>query len=153
MARYRIKLTESEVIELLSVIKKGSHTSQSYRAACVLLNCDEGDYAVGKSSNEQIVQVLKIGMRTIDRIKQKCVEGGIEAALERSTTTRIYDKKVDGDLEAKIVQLCCSEPPEGFAKWTLRMLAEKVVELGYIDKISHVSVHNTLKKTNLSRGK
>jgi len=153
MARYRIRLTESEVIELLSIIKKGSHTSQSYRAACVLLNCDEGDYAVGKSSNEQIVQVLKIGMRTIDRIKQKCVEGGIEAALERSTTTRIYDKKVDGDLEAKIVQLCCSEPPEGFAKWTLRMLAEKVVELGYIDKISHVSVHNTLKKTNLGRGK
>ena len=153
MARYRIRLTESEVIELLSIIKKGSHTSQSYRVACVLLNCDEGDYAVGKSSNEQIVQVLKIGMRTIDRIKQKCVEGGIEAALERSTTTRIYDKKVDGDLEAKIVQLCCSEPPEGFAKWTLRMLAEKVVELGYIDKISHVSVHNTLKKTNLSRGK
>ena len=153
MARYRIKLTQSEVSELLSIIKKGSHTSQSYRAACVLLNCDEGEYSVGKSTNEQIVQVLKIGMRTVDRIKQKCIEGGIEAALERSATTRIYDKKVDGDLEAKIVQLCCSEPPEGFAKWTLRMLADKVVELGYIEKLSHVSVHNTLKKTNLSHGK
>jgi hypothetical protein len=153
MAKYRIKLTQSEVSELLFIIKKGSHTSQSYRAACVLLNCDEGEYSVGKSTNEQIVQVLKIGMRTIDRIKQKCIEGGIEAALERSATTRIYDKKVDGDLEAKIVQLCCSEPPEGFAKWTLRMLADKVVELGYIEKLSHVSVHNTLKKTNLSHGK
>jgi len=153
MTKYRIKLTQEEVTELLSVIKKGSHTSQAYRAACVLLNCDEGDYSVGKSTNEQTAQVLKIGMRTIDRIKQKCVEGGIERALERAESERIYDKKVDGDLEAKIVQLCCSEPPQGFSRWTLRMLADKVVELGYIDGLSHVSVYNTLKKTNLSLGK
>ena len=73
--------------------------------------------------------------------------------MERAESTRIYEKKVDGDLEAKIVQLCCSEPPKGFARWTLRMLSDKVVELGYIDKLSHVSVYNTLKKTNLSLGK
>jgi len=153
MAKYRIKLTEEEVIELSSIVKKGSHTTQTYRAAYVLLNCDEGAYSLGKSTSEQITKVLKIGMRTIDRIKQKCFEGGLDAALERSESTRIYDKKVDGDLEAKIVQLCCSEPPKGFAKWTLRMLADKVVELGYVDKLSHVSVHNTLKKTNLNHGK
>jgi len=153
MAKYKIKLTEEEVFELTSVVKKGSHTTQSYRAAYVLLNCDEGDYSLGKSTNEQIAKVLKIGMRTIDRIKQKCFSGGIEAALERFESSRIYEKKVDGDLEAKIVQLCCSEPPKGFARWTLRMLADKVVELGYVDDLSHVSVHNTLKKTNLSLGK
>ena len=153
MAKYRIKLTQEEVTELLSVIKKGSHSTQSYRAAYVLLNCDEGVYSIGKSTNEQIAQVLKIGMRTIDRIKQKCVEGGVSGALEREESTRIYDKKVDGDLEAKIVQLCCKEPPEGFSRWTLRMLADKVVELGYIDDLSHVSVYNTLKKTNLNLGK
>jgi len=153
MAKYRIKLTQEEVIELRSIIKKGSHTSQTYKAAYVLLNCDEGDYSLGKSTNEQIVKVLKIGMRTIDRIKQKCVEGGVDCALERAASSRVYEKKVDGDLEAKIVQLCCSEPPKGFARWTLRMLSDKVVELGYIDKLSHVSVYNTLKKTNLSLGK
>jgi len=153
MARYKIKLTQEEVIELTSIIKKGSHTTQAYRAAYVLLNCDEGDYSLGKSTNEQIAKVLKIGMRTVDRIKQRCVEGGLERALERSEGTRIYDKKVDGDLEAKIVQLCCSEPPKGFARWTLRMLADKVVELGYVDELSHVSVYKTLKKTNLSPGK
>jgi len=153
MAKYRIKLTKEEVIELSSIVKKGSHTTQTYRAAYVLLNCDEGEYSLGKSTNEQITKVLKIGMRTIDRIKHKCFEGGLDAALERSEGTRIYDKKVDGDLEAKIVQLCCSEPPKGFAKWTLRMLADKVVELGYVEKLSHVSVHNTLKKTNLNHGK
>jgi transposase len=119
----------------------------------VLLNCDEGDYSLGISANEQISKVLKTGMRTIDRIKQRFMEGGLERALERSESTRVYDKKVDGDLEAKIVQLCCSEPPRGFSAWTLRMLADKVVELGYVDKLSHVSVHNTLKKTNLSLGK
>jgi transposase len=153
MAKYRIKLTKEEVEELRSIIKKGSHTTQSYRASYVLLNCDEGDFSLGKSTNEQTSKVLKVGMRTIDRIKQKFVEGGLERALERSESKRIYTQKVDGDLEAKIIQLCCSEPPQGFAKWTLRMLADKVVELGYVDKLSHVSVHNTLKKTNLNLGK
>lgn len=153
MAKYRIKLTEEEVIELKSIIKKGSHSTQAYRAAQVLLNCDEGGYSLGKSTNEEISNVLKIGMRTIDRIKQRFVEGGLERALERAESTRIYPKKVDGDLEAKIVQLCCSEPPKGFAKWSLRLLASEVVKLEYVDYISHVSVRKTLKKTNLSRGK
>jgi len=153
MAKYRIRLTKEEVSELTSLIKKGSHTTQSYRAAYVLLNCDEGDFSLGKSINEQIAQVLKIGMRTIDRIKKKFIEGGLERALERAESSRIYAKKVDGDLEAKIVQLCCSEPPKGFSRWALRMLADTVVELGYVDTLSHVSVHNTLKKTNLNLGK
>jgi hypothetical protein len=153
MAKYKINLTQDEVNELTSIVKKGSHTTQAYRAAYVLLNCDEGVYSLGKSTNEQICKVLKIGMRTIDRIKQRCVEGGLERALERAESTRVYAKKVDGDLEAKIIHLCCSEPPQGFSKWALRMLADKVVELGYVDKLSHVSVYNTLKKTNLSLGK
>jgi len=153
MVKYRVKLSKEEVGELTSIIKKGSHTTQTYKAAYVLLNCDEGEYSLGKTTNEQISKVLKIGMRTIDRIKQRCIEGGLERALERAESTRVYDKKVDGDLEARIVQLCCSEPPKGFSKWTLRMLSDKVVELGYVDKLSHVSVYNTLKKTNLSLGK
>jgi transposase len=153
MVKYRIKLTKDEVNDLSSIIKKGCHTSQSYRAACVLLNCDEGEYSLGKSTGEQISKVLKIGMRTIDRIKQRCIEGGVERAMERAESDRIYDRKVDGDLEAKITQLCCSESPEGFSRWTLRLLAEKVVELGYIESLSHVTVYNILKKTNLSHGK
>ena len=153
MTKYRIKLTQEEVNELSSILKKGSHTSQSFRAASVLLNSDEGDCSLGKSSNEEIAKVLKIGMRTIDRIKQRCVEGGVDRALERAESKRIYVGKVDGDLEARITRLSCSETPEGYARWTLRLLAEKVVELGYVDYISHVSVGNVLKKTNLSPGK
>ena len=119
----------------------------------MLLNCDEGEYSHGKSTHEKIAEILKIGMRTIDRIKQKCVEGGLERALERAESTRIYDRKIDGDVEAKLVALCCSSPPEGRAKWTVRLLADRMVELQYIESISHVSVYHALKKTNFSPGK
>lgn len=152
MIHYTIKLTKTEVEDLREIIKKGFHTSQTFRTAYILLNCDVGKYS-DKVTNEQISKVLKIGMRTIDRIKKKFIEEGFEASLERRPTQRIYEKKVDGDVEAKLVTLCCSEPPKGFAKWSLRLLADKMVELKYVESISHVTVRSVLKKTNLSRGK
>jgi len=150
--RYTIKLTKSEVEELHVIINKGSHTSQTFRSAYILLNCDEGEYS-DKVTNEQISKVLKVGLRTIDRIKKQFIEEGIEAVLERRATTRIYEVKADGDMEAKLVTLCCSEPPKGFSKWSLRLLADKMVELNYVESISHVTVRNVLKKTNLSLGR
>jgi transposase len=152
MIRYTIKLTKSEVEELRGIINKGSHTSQTFRTAYVLLNCDEGKYSE-KVTNEQLAKVLKIGMRTIDRIKKKFVEEGLEATLERRPTTRIYERKVDGEVEAKLVTLCCSDPPKGYAKWSLRLLADRMVELKYVESISYVTVREVLKKTNLSLGK
>ena len=152
MIRYTIKLTKAEVDELYTVINKGSHTTQTFRVAYILLNCDEGKYS-DKVTNEQISKVLKVGMRTIDRVKKKFIEEGFEAVLERRLSTRVYDKKSDGDVEAKLVTLCCSEPPKGFAKWSLRLLADKMVELKYVESISHVTVRSVLKKTNLSLGK
>lgn len=136
----------------MSIINKGSHTSQTFRAAYILLNCDEGAYSQ-KVSNEQISKVLKVGMRTIDRVKKKLIEEGFDAVLERRPTNRNYESKVDDDTEAKLVTLCCSEPPKGFAKWSLRLLADKMVELKYVESISHVTVRSVLKKTNLSPGK
>ena len=141
MIRYTIKLTKSEVEELHIIINKGSHTSQTFRAAYVLLNCDVGKYS-DKVTNEQISKVLKVGMRTIDRVKKKFIEEGFEAVLERSPTTRIYERKSDGDMEAKLVTLCCSEPPKGYSKWSLRLLADKMVELKYVESISHVTVRS-----------
>lgn len=152
MIRYTVKLTKGEVEELKGIINRGSHTSQTYRTAYILLNCDEGKYSE-KVTNEQICQVLKIGMRTIDRVKKRFIEEGFEAVLERKSTSRIYEPKVDGDVEAKLVSLCCSEPPKGFSRWSLRLLADKMVELHYVENISHVTVRNILKKTNLSLGK
>jgi len=152
MIRYTIKLTKAEVDELHTIINKGSHTSQTFRFAYILLNCDEGKYS-DKVTNEQISKVLKVGMRTIDRVKKKFVEEGFEAVLERRPTSRIYEKKSDGDIEAKLVTLCCSEPPRGYAKWSLRLLADRMVELKYVESISHVTVRSILKKTNLNPGK
>lgn len=152
MIRYRIKLTKSEVEELRGIIDKGYHRSQTYRAAYILLNCDEGEYSE-KVTNEQISKVLKVGMRTIDRVKKKFIEEGLESTLERRPSQRVYEKKADGDFEAKLVTLCCSEPPKGFAKWSLRLLADKMVELKYVESISHVTVRSVLKKTSLSLGK
>ncbi len=152
MVRYTIKLTKDEVAELNEIISKGSHTSQTFRTAYILLNCDEGPYS-DKVTNEQISRVLKVGMRTIDRIKKKFIEDGLDVCLERRPTQRVYERIVDGDAEAKLVALCCSEPPPGFSKWSLRMLADKMVELKYVDSISHVTVRTVLKKTNLNLGK
>lgn len=152
MIRYIIKLTKEEVDELKSIIKKGSHTSQTFRTAHILLNCDEGNHSE-KVTNEQISKVLKIGMRTIDRVKKKFIEEGFEAALERRPSTREYEKKIDGEKEAKLITLCCSNPPKGYAKWSLRLLADKMVELKYVDSISHVTVGSVLKKTNLNLGR
>jgi len=152
MIRYTIKLTKAEVEELHVIINKGSHTSQTFRVAYILLNCDEGKYS-DKVTNEQISKVLKVGMRTIDRVKKKFIEEGFEAVLERRPTTRIYEKKSYGDVEAKLITLCCSEPPKGYAKWSLRLLADKMVELKYAESISHVTVRSILKKTNLNPGK
>jgi len=152
MVHYHVKLTKSEVEELQSIINKGSHTSQTFRTAYILLNCDEGEYSE-KVTNEQMSKVLKVGMRTIDRVKKRFIEEGLEACLERKPTSRVYEKKIDGDVEAKIVTLCCSEPPKGFNRWSLRLLADKMVELNYVESISYVAVRNVLKKTNLSLGK
>ena len=145
MVNYKVTLTKEEREELMSVINKGSHTSQKFRNAYVLLNCDEGKYSE-KVTNAQISKVLKIGMRTIDRIKKRFIEDGFEEALERRPTQREYERKADGDFEAHLIAISCGKPPKGFARWSLRLLADKMVELKYVDTVSHETVRTVLKK-------
>ena len=154
MIYYTIKLSKTEVDELNKIITKGCHTSQAFRTAYILLNCDKGEFSENTEIiNAEICKILKIGDRTIDRVKKKFIEEGFESVLERRPSIQNYTKKIDGDIEAKIVTICCSAPPEGFAKWSLRLIADKMVELNYIDYISHVTIGEVLKKTNLSLGK
>jgi transposase len=145
MEKYKVTLTKDEIDELMDIINKGSHTSQKFRTAYILINSDEGEFA-DKVTNNQISRILKVGMRTIDRTKKKFVEEGFDAVLERRPTQREYERKADGDFEAHLIALCCSEPPKGFAKWSLRLLADKVVELKYAESISHETVRRVLKK-------
>lgn len=154
MPRYTIKLMKDEVEGLTAVINKGKHSSLAFRAAYVLLSCDKGEHSANPDiTNAEIAKVLKIGSRTIDRIKKKFLEEGLDGVLNRRKSDQDYVKKMDGDLEAKLVSLCCSEPPEGHSRWSLRLLADRLVELEYVDSISHVSVRRALKKTNLSLGR
>jgi len=150
---YTVTLTEDERKSLHELTSKGKHNSQQILNALILLNCDKSEWNVDHSTNEEISRVLNISMRKIDRVKRRFVEEGLEIALKGKESDRIYAKKVDGDAEAHLVALSCSEPPEGFARWSLRLLADKVVELGYIDSISHETVRRTLKKRNQTLAK
>ena len=153
MIKYRVTLTEEERRELKNIISKGKHKSQKVMNALILLNCDEGDFQTKRATNEQVAGILKISMKKIDRVKKRFVEEGLDISLNGHKGTRVYAKKADGDFEAHLVALSCSEPPEGFARWSLRLLADRVVELKYIDSISYETVRRVLKKTKLSHGK
>ena len=153
MIRYTVTLTEDERRSLCELASKGKHNSQQILNALILLNCDKSELNVSHSTNEEISRVLNISMKKIDRVKKRFVEEGLEVALNGKESERIYNKKVDGDLEAHLVALSCSQPPEGFARWSLRLLADKAVELGYFEEISHETVRRTLKKRNQTLAK
>jgi hypothetical protein len=152
MKKYTVTLTKDERSNLQQIAKKGTHKSQKVINSLILLGCDEGEYQDKKSTNEELARVLKIGMRKIDRIKKRFVEDGLDITLNGLKGSRVYAKRVDGDFEAHLVALSCSDPPDGFSKWSLRLLADKVVELEYIDKVSHETIRQVLKKTKSSLG-
>ena len=117
MIKYRVMLETEERSALETMIQKGSHKSQKVLNALVLLNCDEGPSQNQRMKNEDVASVLRISMRKIDRVKKRFVEDGLETALTGHKADRIYEKKTDGDFEAHLIALSCSEPPEGFARW------------------------------------
>jgi len=153
MNTYKVTLTQEERDQLTEMTRTGTHAARKIIHALILLNVDRGTYNTEKQINEDICKVLKIGMRTIDRVKKRFVEEGFDAALKMAPTSRIYDKLVDGDMEAHLIALACGEPPKGHARWSLRLLADKLVELRYTEDISYETVRRTLKKTNLNLGK
>ena len=152
MKKYIVTLTVDERKKLTEIATKGKHKSQKVINSLILLGCDEGKFQNKRSPNKEIARVLKISMKKIDRVKKKFVEEGFDVALEGKKSSRIYKKMVDGDFEAHLVALSCSEPPQGFARWSLRLLADKAVELEYIDNISHETVRRVLKKMKLNLG-
>jgi len=152
MKKYTVTLTEDEREVLGKLASRGKNKSQKILNALILLGCDEGELQTKRSTNEEMARVLNISMKKIDRVKKRFVEEGFDIALNGRKGERVYAKKVDGDFEAHLVALSCSNPPEGFARWSLRLLADRVVELNYIDSISHEAVRRILKKTNSSLG-
>ena len=152
MKKYKVTLTKEEREKLEALSSKGKHAAQTILNALVLLACDEGKYQKKRSINEEIARILTVSMKTIDRVKKRFVEEGLDMALTGKSSTRIYSRKADGDLEAHLIALSCSKAPQGYQRWTLRLLADKAVELKYIDAISYETVRRVLKKTSLSPG-
>ena len=151
MVRYKVTLTREEHEQLKAVLGKGKHSSQQYLNACILINSDEGPHGQ-KLSNEQIAQVLQINTKTVERVKERFVEEGFDQCMDRKPYPKKGPLKTDGDFEAHLIALSCSEAPEGYARWSLRLLADKMVELKYAESISHETVRQVLKKTKSNRG-
>jgi len=152
MRLYKVTLLAAERAELRAITHKGSHQSLKVINALILLNCDEGEFNALHSRGEDVAHILQISMRKIDRVKKRFVEEGLDATLGRKPSQRSYERVADGEVEAHLIAMSCGEPPAGFARWSLRLLADRAVELGYVDSISHETVRRVLKKTKSNRG-
>lgn len=153
MDKYTVTLTGEEIKQLQSFVAKGKHAAQKVINALILLNCDESRGRERRRSSREIAEVLQVSERKIDRVKRRFVEDGLEVALVGQTPQREYEHKVDGDVEAHLIALSCSAPPSGHARWSLRLLADRAVELKLVETISHETVRRALKKTNSSLGR
>lgn len=151
MIRYKVTLTKDKRDQLKDILHKGKHTSLQFKNACILLNIDAGVHSE-KLTDAQIVQVLQVNPKTIERLKQRFVEDGFDACVERNAYPDVKVSKADGEFEAHLIAISCSKAPEGFTRWSLRMLAEKMVELQYAESVSHETIRTVLKKTKLSPG-
>ena len=143
--KYKVTLSKAERDELETIVRKGTRPVSRVKDAMILLSCDEGNEST-KYTNRVISDITHVSMKTIDRVKKKFVEEGFDAVMNPGKSKRVYVKKFDGELEAHLVSLCCSKVTDGYAKWSLRLLADKMVELKYVDEISHESIRQILKK-------
>ena len=149
--RYRVELTSEEREELKALVSRGRSAAYKQTHARILLMSDEAQDDL-PMTDEAIAQALKVGHATVERVRRRCVEEGIEAALNRKKQLRRRAKKLDGEAEAHLIAIACSEPPQGRTSWTLKLLADRLVEREIVDSISTETVRKALKKTNSSRG-
>jgi len=145
--RYRVTLTVEEREALEDMTSKGKGAARALTRARILLKADETPGQGPAWSDERIRNALDVGLVTIYRVRQSFVEEGLHVTLHPQPRNRHYQRLLDGDQEAHLIALACSQPPPGRARWTLRLLAEKFVDLGHIDDVSHETVRQTLKKT------
>jgi len=144
--RYIVKLTEEERNSLLHMLKTGKSSANKLMRARVLLETDESGGV--RQTDDAIGKQLHVCAKTVARIRQRCVELGVDAALERQPHSNPKGRKIDGNQEAHLIAICCSAPPEGKSRWTIKMLADRLVEMEVIESVSTATVCRTLKKMN-----
>jgi len=149
--KYRVTLTDDERCHLQTLITTGKTAAQTQIHARILLKADQS--AAGPAWFDQdISNALEVSIPTIERVRRTLVLEGLEAALHRRPATTPRLRKLDGAQEAHLVALVCSPPPTGYDRWTLELLADRLVELKHVDSIANETIRQTLKKTNLSPG-
>ena len=151
LPKYIVRLTAEERAELDELIRTGKRAASVLIHARILLKADAGTGGPGWD-DERIAEAVECGASTVYRVRQAFVEEGLTAALFRKKPTSRQYRKLDGAQEARLIALACGAPPAGRGRWTLRLLADRLVELDVVDSISSECVRITLKKTNSSRG-
>jgi transposase len=150
--KYIVKLLPEERNNLLVLLKKGKSKSRVLTHARVLLAADTSDLSKQYKSDEEISKELLVAKKTVKRIRKSFVEEGYEAALNRKKHSATRPRTFDGDKEAHLIALACNTPPEGRVRWTLKLLAKRVVELKVVEKASPATIGRVLKKRRLSHG-
>jgi transposase len=150
-AKYVVLLTETERRELEQLIAGGTAPARKLTHARILLKADRGPQGPGWV-DERIAESVEVSPATIARVRRQWVEAGVEAALNRRAPRREYRRKLDGTHEARLIALTCGAPPAGQARWSLRLLADKLVELEVMEAVSYQTIRRVLKKTSSSRG-
>lgn len=151
MKKYRIRLTTAEKNELKKLIVSGKYKGTRQKRAYIMLAADESEGGK-KMKDEEISKAYDVRTKTVERIRKRFVEEGYEIALQGKKKDIVREKKFDSRVETKLIALRCSEVPAAHNKWTLRLLADKMVELEYVETISHESVRQLLKKQKLNLG-
>jgi transposase len=148
MKKYIVRLSGEERKSLKTLVSSGKGPARMFTRARILLKADVGEGGPGWP-DEKIAEALDVTVQTIERVRKQLVEEGLEAVLKRRKyIQKVSRKKLDGDAEAHLIALACSETPEGYTRWSLRLLADRMVELGYVESISHEAVRRVLKKTS-----
>lgn len=142
-----MRLTEEERTDLESLIHKGKVAAHKRLHAEILLKADVSELG-GRWQDKQISATFGISTRTVERVRERLVQEGLESALNRAIPTRARKRKIDGENEAHLVALMCGDAPEGRSRWTLRLLGQRMVELGYVESVAHETIRQTLKKMN-----
>lgn len=148
---YKVRFTKEEREELTALVSKGKGQARRLRRARILLMADEAQEN-GGWKDADIAKALGASVRTVERTRAKCVEMGIEAALNHAKPKKTRSKVLDGEAEARLIHLACSEAPDGLERWSIRLLAGKLIELEIVETVSRETVRTTLKKMNLSLG-
>ena len=149
--RYKVALTDDERARLKALISTGKGAARKLAHGRVLLACEETEDHRG-ASDTQVAAMVHVSRATVERVRKAFVEEGLEAALKAKRPRQTRPPKFDGESEARLIALACSEPPQGRARWTLKLLADELVELKVFESISTEAVRRTLKKTNLNLG-